>query len=956
MYRAVFASLKPYSALSLPRVAIIAFIFLALVAKSQQLPYTHFSVENGLPHTNVFRVHQQRNGLIWFGTDNGLCRFDGTHFRSFTFSDSIQHSVLSVSDYMGDTLLLGLYLEGLFLFHHDSLFRYTPEIDGLREVVFARRDKKGRIWLVNTKNKAGYLSGKDFHPFGITGRGGSETKIFTMLESLDGTLLFGTDDGLYALNGKRPVPLHQNQLAGKEIKAILQGADSTIWIDVSGATYKIRGKHCALFKRAANNDFSKLLLLDHKDKLLLIKERGIETVNDSSALQAFLNEIICEPVCDVLCDRDGNLWFCTIGNGVYLVPDLGLSYIKGVETKVVFETRNGDIVLGSLGEFTILKNGDIFQGQRFNLHPKSQVLSFLEPDSQTLMIGTTMNVHYMKDGLLQAPETMGAFTLFSDVPERILSGYFGLNAMKGDSPSYLSLFLNPNHRVYEMASEPDGSFWLGTDHGLIHLKQHSLEHFSTGNGLTHDRIHDLFRDKSGTLWVATHGGLNFLANGKWQSLFIRSKEGKLPCKAIVQDRRGQLWIGTSAGLYLLDNNHLTPVHFPIHRQLADVYDLMIDRKNRLWITSVDGAYIMDLDGFDLWQLAPGVYIDDLGLAGKKINRNKDSILPYHANRLNLEIAFGAIAFRNPYLVNLEYRLLGFNDRWIKTSEKKATYHTLPPGKYTFEVRSYDEGNGKYSSIDAYSFRISTPFFMQWWFLVIILVTIISMGFLAFRIWLERQQKKQEHQLAMERQLNELRHQALNAMMNPHFISNTLQSIQYYVKTSSRAEANDYIASFSELIRVSLQMAPRNHITLEEELERLRLYLSLEKMRLGDKLDYSITIEKNADPEEIDVPNMVIQPFVENAIWHGILPKGTPGLLEVAISCTGDWLLITIRDNGVGFDKDAKPKPGRNHRSMGIGLVAKKLELFNVENNMSISPVRAQDGTLSGTEVVIRMKI
>ncbi|MBC7915918.1 MAG: histidine kinase, partial [Pyrinomonadaceae bacterium] len=200
----------------------------------------------------------------------------------------------------------------------------------------------------------------------------------------------------------------------------------------------------------------------------------------------------------------------------------------------------------------------------------------------------------------------------------------------------------------------------------------------------------------------------------------------------------------------------------------------------------------------------------------------------------------------------------------------------------------------------------------------------------------------------------LEQQALQAMMNPHFIFNVMNSIQHFITTKDTVMANQLLTGFARLIRKNLEICNKSYISIEEELAYLTLYLSLEKLRFGNKLNYEITIDPQIDKEETFIPSMLLQPFVENAIWHGIMPRETEGNIWIRLTVQNQNLLyICIEDDGVGIENSYKSK-NNDHISRGMELTRERITLLNKFD----TPIELQvEQTIpSGTKVTISMAI
>ncbi|MEJ2614447.1 MAG: histidine kinase [Ignavibacteriaceae bacterium] len=209
-------------------------------------------------------------------------------------------------------------------------------------------------------------------------------------------------------------------------------------------------------------------------------------------------------------------------------------------------------------------------------------------------------------------------------------------------------------------------------------------------------------------------------------------------------------------------------------------------------------------------------------------------------------------------------------------------------------------------------------------------------------------------------MSALKHQALSAMMNPHFIFNSLTSIQYFINDDEIEKANEYLSKFAKLLRLNLESAEHGFITIEEELERLKIYLMLEKIRFGHTLTYTLKIDREINAERIQIPNMLIQPFVENAVWHGILPKHGDGEISIKIEKSdNDNLKITITDNGIGFNKGLELKKS-DHISKGMNIIEQRLNLLNDNNEklISVHDVSEYEKDKTGTivEIILTPKL
>jgi sensor histidine kinase YesM len=204
-------------------------------------------------------------------------------------------------------------------------------------------------------------------------------------------------------------------------------------------------------------------------------------------------------------------------------------------------------------------------------------------------------------------------------------------------------------------------------------------------------------------------------------------------------------------------------------------------------------------------------------------------------------------------------------------------------------------------------------------------------------------------------------QALRAQMNPHFIFNCLSSINKFILKNDTDTASDYLTRFSRLIRQSLTNSQLSSIPLSDEIEMLRLYLDMERLRFSESFSYNIIYENTIEPETIYIPPMLLQPFCENAIWHGLMHKEGQGKLEVIMSLQNGELQCIIADNGIGREKAAELKSKLNgkQKSFGLKITTERLALFNNEKTMNsfykTNDIFDANGNIAGTKVILNIK-
>jgi LytS/YehU family sensor histidine kinase len=302
------------------------------------------------------------------------------------------------------------------------------------------------------------------------------------------------------------------------------------------------------------------------------------------------------------------------------------------------------------------------------------------------------------------------------------------------------------------------------------------------------------------------------------------------------------------------------------------------------------------------------------------------------------------------------RIVGLDSSWVYTSATQNLNTSFKPGKFTFEVEAQNS-NGVWGTPATLAFTVDPPYWQRIWF--IILFTLLASGFLYLIYYIRLSELKKRNELISN--INLYKQQSLRQQMNPHFIFNTLNSIQYYILEKDTISSHKYLTKFARLMRFTLDNSLHSAIPLRDELESLRLYLELEALRLQGKFTYDIDYQNNESVLDIKIPTLMIQPFVENAIWHGIMLKpDKSGHVQVTISDMETSVLCTIEDNGVGREQARKIQETSNkaHRSRGFQITQQRIDLLNSmygqKFNIQIVDLYSHDGTPQGTRVTINI--
>jgi LytS/YehU family sensor histidine kinase len=347
-----------------------------------------------------------------------------------------------------------------------------------------------------------------------------------------------------------------------------------------------------------------------------------------------------------------------------------------------------------------------------------------------------------------------------------------------------------------------------------------------------------------------------------------------------------------------------------------------------------------------------------------LNYKFEEATVFEAGNHLIEIFLTLPNFRNTNDVNIYYQVNQSNWQKLADGEQGLTLPQLSSGNYKVKFKA--ECNGLSSNeLPEVNFSIQTPWYFSWWFLIGCVILLISIAYFIVKNEFKKQQVKQQFETAknkLEKELQQSTLASIKSQMNPHFLFNALNTIQSYIYQNDKQNASQYLGKFSELTRMILEMSNREKVSLSEEIKALKLYLELEQLRFEEKLKYEIFISKNVDEEMIHIPSMLIQPYLENAIKHGLLHKKDNWLLHVLFEKNEHTLIVKIDDNGIGRKRsqELQKLKLKQHQSFAMSANEKRLEILNkgLQKPIALQIVDKinESGDATGTTIVLHIPI
>jgi sensor histidine kinase YesM len=458
-------------------------------------------------------------------------------------------------------------------------------------------------------------------------------------------------------------------------------------------------------------------------------------------------------------------------------------------------------------------------------------------------------------------------------------------------------------------------------------------------------------DKIGNLYIGTFDGI-YIYNGK-KIRVINESDGlnsDLIYNLLLDDHDSTLWVGTNQGINKIDISNynkygLKKIHTfgkqegfsGVECNINGVYK---DYDHSIWFGTVNGLVKFDRNYYKINSSDSKPIITNILLFDKDTTLTQGALLPYNQNHITFQ--FRGISLTDPSKVKYRYKLEGYDTYWSHASTYNiASYTSLPSRKYNFQVFSCNSEGVWTSKPASFSFTIEHPWWRKPIFRLMFLAVFVLIIYFIFKLRLRQLRLKERNRLNQKIQVVKYELKALRSQMNPHFIFNSMNAIQHFISKSNTEEASKYLNKLAKLMRMILINSEKALITVKEELDALKLYIDLEKLRFGDKFDYKIIVD-DVDEDFIEIPSMLLQPYTENAIMHGLTPKQKGGYLEIKIKQVDKFLVCTITDNGIGRAKAAEIKANsisiENHVSMGMSITEGRLQMLNNLHNSNLSVI------------------
>ncbi len=991
---------------------------------SQEPSYYQYETSNGLPSNEVYDIKQDKLGFLWFGTEAGLVRYDGNEFKLFLCEKSRSNALSYLCEDQFGRMWCSNFSGQILYFEKDTLHLFEPfekhYKTGLTGIAI---DNKNRLYAANQSNSMyRYDIGSKKEEL-LFSANEYKSNPYT---ACDGKVVFSALDNknLKKIVDDREIPISvelengsfntrvfynsvvfSNSYSEKKSFAFQRFNLANQMPIIYTYTNKALMIHPISKHIQKTKDYPQSVFDDDAGNFFVGTTNGLLWFKQNAGNWVFKCRLLDgNSVTSIKKDKEGTYWMATAKNGIYKIPNLnifqldfesldvksiGINHLATDEKSILCGANlAGEIIMydvkNCLSKKIIGKENRYVQALEYNSKSNEFWLSQYKTYSfnpllcklkeSSSFLTNTKSFYFRSDGVLFTQSTTAQANFIKRNPvleQKVLKEFKQL--------------INP---IFIDSSKDFKRVLIGLQRGKAIYYQEKLK----------------------VLWVGFVDGVAYYENQIPIKLIDEKSNSPIIANQFLETSNHSLLIATvNQGLYLVEGKkiikHITTqnglssnnikracfvnnIVWMIAGKNVDAFDLK-QSKIISTINMQDGLLSNELS--DIVLLRDTVYVASskgIQYFPKNISTTNsiepvclinsfkvDDILYNFQNEISLEntvknisINLQAIAIKSNGDFKYQYRLLPTDTNWITVSSKEneIRFSSLSYGNYTFDARVMNEDGVVNSNKTSVNFIVNKPWWLKWWAIVLYLTVITTASFLFYNFRLRKQQQKLKTALEksiVEEALRKSQLVSLKAQMNPHFMFNALNSIQEFIILNDKQQANIYLGKFADLMRMILDMSNKDLVSFDNELVSLKLYLELEALRFESQFSYHITVDESVNSIGIYMPPMLIQPYVENAVKHGLLHKKGNKELSIIFSMSNTNILTCIiTDNGIGRQRsmEINQLQQKKHISFATGATQKRLELLNVQHSANIS-VAYNDlvdsrGNSTGTKVIINIPI
>ena len=932
----------------------------------QTFAFQQFTIEDGLPGSTVYSMVQDKNKVIWAATDAGLCKFDGYAFETLEDENIKGEIVRLLVDSKGKIWMIDL-AEKLSYWEDGRLFNFHNNLEDF-PIYTLHEDPNQNFWFLHRDKVSVIIENEDPQkmPQHIKYEEKGLVSLKTILSVDKNHTIILSKFGVFHFKDYEmefqpfigDVPTGDFPKGGVKMQdSILLVARDRIY-SLSPSTNLIRpslSEYDYLFDAGVTNLFN-----DEDDGLWISTRSGVlyfqKQADGSTKMRHLLKGVVINSIFQ---DHEKNIWISTQQEGVFKLSSTQVNVYKneelGDKIAIVNSFSKDEIILGYHNNWMAVldKNLQLLFKEKLSKRGEEIYDADYDEKNDELYIVANFGIFKMEKNPYKISEVFdgsGYKTLAIGKNNESWIGNFSSTSKKNLLTKKGTTILQK--RTYSICLSQEEDVWIGTVDGIFNCKNVPCTKVDIPE-LEKD-IRDLIISDDNTLWIATQANGVFLyKDGKVIRRYnIKNGLSSDNChKILLKDNFA--WIATNNGVSKinLENNFIEVIRKDEGLPSNDVKNLHLEN-DKIYVGTSKGLAVLE-ENFTVDRSTPHLFISKIKIENQDTTIQEFYELPHHKN--DIRINFMGVTFRNAKDVIYQYKMVGIDQDWNTSKFKEVTYPSLGHGVYEFLVKAKSL-NSDWTEVKKITFEIQKAWWQTYWFYSIVAVCFFLIGAKLLQRVIGSINKRNE----IEQNLKESQLVALRSQMDPHFIFNALNSIQDFIVQEDKRSANHYLSQFSKLMRNILNVSDKNEISLKKEIDYLKLYLSLEALRFEDQFHYEFEIDENLNIENIFIPSMLIQPFIENAIKHGLMHKSGKKNLWVRFFKKENYLLCEVEDDGIGREKSKmiNAQNPKIFKSKGMGLTKERIDLLNHAKSdtlgLIIEDLMNDDGTPRGTKVMIRI--
>ncbi len=952
----------------------IVVLIICFGAYAQDPKHTIIDKSNGLPSNTIYDIFQDSKGYMWFTCDKGLVKYDGFEFKTFSNQQQSSKSGTNIKEDVQGRIWYQNFDGYVFYIEDDSLLSFKQNAPigyynyGIVDNHLFLMQQKGvdvyeltnlklkKTISLNTAIVSSCINDNNCY-YVVDNEGTSCIEKKLSLHRLNNNSLFKKGSGLKILNVKSKLLVYQSNPIN----------DSGVYASQKNDYQKVFNLKLSNIQNASFTESkywfctnTGVLCSDTFGTVLNNQKKYFENYNISYVLK----------------DREGNFWFSTINSGLLFVKDIDARLYLSTSPLLKSFLIKDDLYVGnSVGEV-----------QKISLHSlKSETIfkSKLNPEISTLYVDSVLNQIIISNRFLEfVGETHASLKPMNGAIKDVrlidsnyyaiaLSGSCGLlqidknkkdiwstffNKHKQDDESWIQFLPGCRSKTIEYNAEQK-TMYYGTSYGLYAVTPNVIKEIK----LDTSRIfaNKLCKYKNTIYGLSVNNEIFTIINNEVKKLPFNFYDENEKV-GLLKICGHHLVLITNKTIYTSNLIQTTALLIPQNNINYDVSDVEI-WNDKLILLSKSGVIIEKLKTGVNQNSNPLLYINTILVNHESYFQN--NLKEFSSDQNNIEIAYSILSFKTDFNFPLYFKINDHNWELASSQSRSLKLSSLSPGHYIIQFKLGDLNNTNYKT-QRIEFTINKPYWQTWWFmfLCILIIIICVLLFAKWRINELKQKNKLLHEkFEHEQKSHQSILKAIRAQMNPHFFYNALNTIQSFIYSDDKRNAATYLAKFSKLTRLILEMSEKESNTITEEINALQLYLDIEKVRFNDDFEYQIISSDDLNGHETNIPPMLIQPYVENAIKHGLLHKKGHKTLMIEFLKQNSSIVISIDDNGVGrkTSMELNEKKLSKHQSFATAANKQRLDILNKNlENTGVEIIDKLDKNQQslGTKVVLRIPI